>query len=324
MAEIRHYDHEREDISRSGWRHISWGSVFAGTIVAISLQFLLALLGLAIGLSVIDPAAEANPMAGLGVGSMIWWLISGLISLFVGAWAAAHLAGEREKTDGALHGVLTWGVTLVLSLLLITNAVGAVIGGAFNALSAGLSATAQAAQTTTSQMTDDMNIQAIASSVRNQIRQMTQGQQQGEATLEQAQANGQAQGGQQGMEVQQAWREMNQLIDELFTSRGQVDQERLAQLLAQNTGMSEQQAQQRVQNWVNQAEQLQQQTVQAVDTAVDTTATAAWWTFVMLLLGVGAAFGGGLLGSTTHSRTHTVINRERHVEHDRDHPGPVA
>ncbi|RYY08132.1 MAG: hypothetical protein EOO36_24060, partial [Cytophagaceae bacterium] len=55
-------------------KRISWGAIFAGTVLAIVLQLALSLLGLGIGLGTIDPLTEQNPMAGIGTGAAIWWI----------------------------------------------------------------------------------------------------------------------------------------------------------------------------------------------------------------------------------------------------------
>lgn len=88
-------------------KRISWSAVFAGVLVAIVVQMLLTLLGLGIGLGTIDPLEERSPMAGLGTGSAIWYIISSLLSLFVGGWIAGRLASAPRLFDGVIHGVLT-------------------------------------------------------------------------------------------------------------------------------------------------------------------------------------------------------------------------
>ena len=57
-------------------KRISWGAIFAGTVLAIVLQLALSLLGLGIGLGTIDPLTEQNPMSGIGTGAAIWWIVT--------------------------------------------------------------------------------------------------------------------------------------------------------------------------------------------------------------------------------------------------------
>ncbi|RYF61637.1 MAG: hypothetical protein EOO39_31435, partial [Cytophagaceae bacterium] len=111
-------------------KRISWSAVFAGVLVAIVTQMLLTLLGLGIGLGTIDPLQERNPTAGLGMGSAIWYIISSLLSLFVGGWIAGRLASAPRLFDGIIHGVLTWCLVTLLTIYFLTTTIGSIIGGA--------------------------------------------------------------------------------------------------------------------------------------------------------------------------------------------------
>jgi hypothetical protein len=111
-------------------KRISWSAVFAGVLVAIVTQMLLTLLGLGIGLGTIDPVEETNPTAGLGIGSAIWYIVSSLISLFLGGWVAGRLASAPRLFDGVIHGVLTWCLVTLLTIYFLTTTIGSIIGGA--------------------------------------------------------------------------------------------------------------------------------------------------------------------------------------------------
>jgi hypothetical protein len=109
-------------------RRISWGAVFAGTILALAIQLALSMLGLGIGMGILDPY-DASPGQGLGIGSIIWLLVSTIISLFIGGWVAAKLAGIPRTTESVMHGLLTWSLFTLVSLYLLTTVIGGVIGG---------------------------------------------------------------------------------------------------------------------------------------------------------------------------------------------------
>src|SRR3982751_6607771 len=107
---------------------ISWGAIFAGAIIALATQIVLALVGMAIGLATLNPATGDNPSGtALGAGAAIWLLISSLVSLFIGGYVAARLAG---RFNGWLHGLVTWGTLTLLTLMLLTTAAGQLIGAA--------------------------------------------------------------------------------------------------------------------------------------------------------------------------------------------------
>ena len=91
-------------------------SFFAGVLGAIVAQMLLTLLGLGIGFGTIDVAEEQNPTAGLSIGSAIWYIITSLVSLFLGVWVAGRLARPPRLFDGIIHGVLTWCLVTLLTI----------------------------------------------------------------------------------------------------------------------------------------------------------------------------------------------------------------
>ena len=113
-------------------KRISWSAILAGVTVAVAVQLALSLLGAGIGFGLVDPLAGDTPGAGsFGLGAGLWWLVSNLLALAAGGYTAAWLAGNTLRFDGMLHGIVTWGVTLLLTFYLLTTAIGGLIGGAF-------------------------------------------------------------------------------------------------------------------------------------------------------------------------------------------------
>ena len=116
-------------------RRISWGAIFGGVILVVVVQLLLSTLGAGIGLGTVNMNAGTTPDAGnLGMGAGVWWVISSCLALFFGGYVAAWLAGIEIRFDGALHGLVTWGIATLLTIYLLTSAIGSVIGGGFSAL----------------------------------------------------------------------------------------------------------------------------------------------------------------------------------------------
>ena len=95
-------------------RRVSWGSIFVGTVVAMALMVLFATLGLAIGAAAVDPVGEGSPLSGLGVGSGIYLVLTQLISLAIGGYAAARLAGVPRTISSLLHGASVWALATLL------------------------------------------------------------------------------------------------------------------------------------------------------------------------------------------------------------------
>lgn len=110
-------------------KKVSWSAVFAGLVVAVAVHVALNVLGLGIGLGAIDPMASNQPLEGLGIGTLIWYVLSMLISLFLGGWVSSRLSGIATTDSSVLHGVLTWGLFTVVSLYIVTTAIGGVVSG---------------------------------------------------------------------------------------------------------------------------------------------------------------------------------------------------
>lgn len=109
---------------------VSWGAIWAGVFVAMFFQLLLGLLGLAIGLTVVD-INQQIPVTGLSIGAGIWLLITTLVAVFAGAFTAGRLAGLSAKYDGLLHGVVTLAFLVILSLFLAVSGITGALTGAF-------------------------------------------------------------------------------------------------------------------------------------------------------------------------------------------------
>ncbi len=106
---------------------IRWGAIWAGVAVGLSTQLLLALLGLASGLSMMNVTEGASP-----TGPLLWAGLSMLISAFIGGYVAARMSGLKRKADGILHGAVSWAVTTLLFATLATSVAGSLLSGVFN------------------------------------------------------------------------------------------------------------------------------------------------------------------------------------------------
>ncbi|MBZ5715818.1 hypothetical protein [Nannocystis pusilla] len=120
---------------------VCWGSIFAGTLIAVGAWLLLHLLGMGIGLASIQPHHPGS-LRSVGIGAGVWTMIAPLLALFVGGLAAGKLAGPLDKAGGAIHGAVVWALATVASITLLWMALTAVLSGAVAAGSSVASATA--------------------------------------------------------------------------------------------------------------------------------------------------------------------------------------
>lgn len=126
---------------------VSWGAIFAGVATAIVIQLLLSILGVGVGASSLSVANPGdNPTAGgFSIDATIWWVVSGIIASFVGGLVAGRLCGAGTRSTASWHGFVSWCVSTLVVIYLVTSAVGGLLGGAFNALGTTLGGVGKAA-----------------------------------------------------------------------------------------------------------------------------------------------------------------------------------
>lgn len=111
---------------------VSWGGVWAGVLVAMGLLMLLAALGVAIGITAVDP--QSTEAQTLGTGAGIYTAVSLLLSLFIGGMVSTRVGAIFDSTTGFFEGVLVWVVSVVLMTYLASTGIGALASGAFKLL----------------------------------------------------------------------------------------------------------------------------------------------------------------------------------------------
>lgn len=122
-------------------RRISWAAVFGGVMLVVAVQLLFSLLGAGIGLGTVNVQADTTPTASsIGMSAGIWWIVSSVIALAFGGYVSAWLAGIELRWDGMLHGLITWSLATLLTVYLLSSAVGGIIGGGASALGSLVSA----------------------------------------------------------------------------------------------------------------------------------------------------------------------------------------
>lgn len=273
-------------------RRVSWGAIFAGVAIALSIQLLLNLLGIGIGASTIHVREGNTPGSGFAIGAGVWFGISALLSLFAGGWAAGRLAGVANREDGMLHGFTTWAVTTIATICLLTSAAGGLIGGSASLLGKVGSLSGQGAS-------------LAAPGVTDLVSQAT------------------------GITPADVKQQAGDLISDArfqtfvsqSVSQGSVTSEarqNLAELVSQKQGVSLQQANQEISGWEQRLDQAKGQAkstaVNVADSAASGVAGAGLWSFVALLLGALASALGGIVGAPLVKRTFLPTMAVEHAD----------
>jgi len=310
-------------------KRISWSSILAGVVIALTVSLLLSLLGTAIGSASIDPQQEANPLSGLGKGTGIWVGVSAVISVFVGAWIAGRLA-QRE---GALHGILVWATVTLVSVYLVSSAVSGVVRTGLNVAGSGLSmigsGISQAAPALTNQVQDQLRQQGIdLSDLQNELE--TALRQTGKTELQPENLKQQAQGAEQDAKntaensannPQQTDDQLTALLDRLKQRGDQAwnaaDRQALVNLIKARTGKSDAEAntivdkaqqtyQQAYAKYQELKAQAEQKAREAADVAARKVSQASWILLISLIVGGVVGAIGGALGRRTQPANKVV------------------
>jgi hypothetical protein len=134
--------HERIDVAPLSGFRISWGGIWAGVLTVMGTLLFLTTLGVAIGVSAVDPGQ--TDAGSFGTGAAIWSGLSLLIALFVGGMAATRLGMVFDKAAGAFEGALVWVLSFLIVLWLASSGVRLVasgISGLFSGIGQTVSAT---------------------------------------------------------------------------------------------------------------------------------------------------------------------------------------
>ena len=279
-----------EDIRTVAINQVAWGAIFAGVVIGLISQLLLNMFGLGIGLATIDPGTSDNPSAGgLSIGAGIWWVLSGIAASFLGGWVAGRLAGKPVESTGGWHGVISWAVTSLIIIYLLTSAISGLVGGALGAIGGVASGVGRAATTAATVAAPAAQGQGdeIANVVGDQVNQVTGGADLGDL-------------------ANSAGTILSGATSNDPAERARA-REQAAQTYAQTQGVSIEQARTQVaqseQRTVAQATQVKQTATRAADTATTAGATAALLSAIALLLGAVAAWFGGRKGAVIPSVT---------------------
>jgi hypothetical protein len=261
---------------------ISWGAVFAGVVIALATQFLLNLLGVGIGAAVLDPATADNPTASsFSIIGGLWFVVAGIVASFIGAYVASRLSGRPSETTGGFHGVTSWAATTLVVLYLLTTSVGALVGGAFSGLSSVVGGAGQAAASAVSAAAPTLMPSDPMTAMEAQIRDTS--------------------GGSDPQALQATALSAMKAVTSGDPSKVADDKTRAAEALAKAQNIPVDQARAKVDEYEARYRETLATAKQEALNAAQTTATivsrGALLGFLALVLGVVAAWFGGVAGT---------------------------
>lgn len=266
---------------------VSWGAIFAGAVTALVTQVILNMVGVGVGLSSVSTTGADNPAAStLSAGAGIWFVVSGIVASLAGGFLAGRLSGKPLTGAAGLHGLVSWAVTTLVVLYLLTSAAGGLIGGAFSGVTSTLGGAgslvggtvktaAQAAAPSLAQLSNPLD--GIEKSVRQQAS------------------------GQDPQALRDAAAAAVRALLSGDESKKQDAENRAADALAKAQGIPVDQAKTQIQGYEKQyadAVATAKQKAEAAAVAAKSAATqGAFYGALALILGALAGFFGGRLGA---------------------------
>ena len=327
---------------------ISWGAILAGTLTALAVASMLNLLGLGIGFSTINPMTEADPLKGLGTGTLIWLGVSNLIALFLGGIVAGRMSGYPAKSDGGLHGFLSWALFALISFYLITTTVGTLVNGMAGAVSGLFGGNNKDVKVVVDEARDkgQKNASLSYDNIKKEAFQLINKAERYNVLPEDASTEAREALNDTEADAKKAFNDLNldKNIDEFFndlsfnldesgnlkiTVEGEKDffnKEELKRYLAENTKLDEAEINGLINKWdtkikkaVDKAEkyysEAKQKAIEYSDKAADALATVSLVAFAVFVLGALAAFFGGTIGSpmltVLEERREDIIHERR-------------
>ncbi|PLO74943.1 hypothetical protein CWN49_02255 [Klebsiella michiganensis] len=281
---------------------VSWGAIFAGAAAAASLALMLLMLGAGLGLTSISPWENQGLAAGtVGIAAIAWLTFTQIVASGMGGYLAGRLRTKWVDTHtneiyfrDTAHGFLTWAVALLVSAVLLTTTISSLIGGSakvIGSVAGGATATAVNNAGEGSSMLSKSSMEYFTRSLFR--------------------ASGSTPAGNSNAPGNDVMA-MNQPVPPKAESPAQLaevtgifansiysgalpkdDLTYVAQLVPQNTGISQQEAEQRVQAVYDKAQanlkEAKDKAQQAADAARKTTSYVTLWSFISLLIGAFVA-----------------------------------
>lgn len=279
---------------------ISWPAIFAGAAIAAALSIMLVTGGVGLGFVALSPyEGEGADAETVGWAAVIWMFVIQIIAYGVAGyvtgrlrpvWAPAY--NDEVYFRDTAHGLAVWAVSALISVALVGSMITATAGAALRggaAVVQGAAATAAVAGGAAGGMAGQGaeggdGLQGLPSPDYFVDRMFRNEQPSPDADPQAARA------------------EVARMVT-VAAARGEIvpeDRDYIARVIAAQSGLSENEARDRVDAVLTQAEQTRQQAIdtarEAADAARKAAAALALWAFAALLAGAFAAAFMAMVG----------------------------
>jgi len=283
---------------------VSWGAILAGAAGAAALSLILLILGVGLGLSSVSPFAGNGASATtFGVSTIAWLTFTQLAASGIGGYLAGRLRTRWAGTHtdevyfrDTAHGFLAWAIATLLTAAMLTSAIGSILGTSASAAGSVIGGAATTAAAAAPAAAGAMKSDGPATGNGYFVDTLFRKDASAPAAAASAPAGNPADNAPMGAEAGRIF--ANGLEAGALPPD---DVHYLGQQVAQRTGLSQADAEKRVNDsfarMKAKADQAKAEAKEAADKARKASAYAALWLFVSLLIGAFVAsflatFGG--------------------------------
>jgi len=271
---------------------VSWSAIFAGAAAAMAVTLVMALLGSGLGLAAVSPwSGEGATATTVAVSAVIWFIVTQWIASGFGGFITGRLRTKWTDVDrdevffrDTTHGFLAWCVATIFIVGLLSSAVGSVVSQGVQATTSLASGAAQGAAQGAASSDSTSAADPSGYFIDLMFRPTT--------TPAGAAPAAQSDPAAVRSEVTRIL-----LRDAAAGEFPAADKAYLAQLVASRTGMTQADAEKRVDDVLAQIQAAKDQAKEAADTARKAGLTTTLLTVVAMLVGafiasVSAAYAG--------------------------------
>lgn len=265
---------------------VAWAAIFAGAAAAAVLSLTLVILGTGLGLSALSPWAQEGASAkALGIGTGVWVIFMQLASSVLGGYIAGRLRTRWLNLDtdevafrDTAHGFLAWSVATLFTAWLVSSSLTSLVSGGVQAGAKVASEAGGAAASGAAAQGAKSENGPMAYSIDSLFRSSK---------------------ARPGASSEDSTAEVTRIFthDLAAGDLPQDDARYVAQVVSQRAGISQQEAEKRVNDTFAKLKDAQAKAKEAADAARKASATAALLLFISLLIGaflasLCAVYGG--------------------------------
>jgi hypothetical protein len=282
----------------------SWGAILAGAVVAVSLSIVLVTLGAGLGFASVSPWSDRGLSASaFTAANTIWLIVTQWLSAATGGyitgrlrqrWLATH-THEVFFRDTA-HGLITWAVATLCIAAILVGSMSSLLGASAHAAGGLVAAGAQGAP-----FAGHTEMRGPPGPMGPDLAAGPSGAYNLDKLFRSSASGKLPTASSEGPRATDGRAEVMHIAANAATGGSVSDEDRayLANLVATKTGVSNEQAQKRVEAFIQTVKDATVQAKTAADDARKSAATAALYAALALLIGafiasVSAAIGGRL------------------------------